>query len=166
MPSIGWTKVEQHPFSFANSPVEGFNNDAVFLVKEEQGESCAWWIELRSRLHTTAERPSLDYQDDQHTHLSGRTIRRIGRRHPLSHNTWYSRRYRDNSHSLPRYPSPRPSIYSSDSTSSPTCCMEHTPRLACRVDHPSTQYPFCQPTFRQTAASNDRYPRHSRKRIK
>jgi len=40
MPSIGWTKVEQHPFSFANSPVEGFNNDAVFLVKAEQGEFC------------------------------------------------------------------------------------------------------------------------------
>lgn len=39
MPSIGWTKVEQHPFSFANSPVEGLNNDAVFLVKAEQGES-------------------------------------------------------------------------------------------------------------------------------
>jgi hypothetical protein len=38
MPSIGWTKVEQHPFSMCNSPVEGCNNDAVFLVKAEQGE--------------------------------------------------------------------------------------------------------------------------------
>jgi hypothetical protein len=37
MPSIGWTKVEQHPFSFANSPVEGQSNDAVFLIKAEQG---------------------------------------------------------------------------------------------------------------------------------
>lgn len=37
MPSVGWTKVEQHPFSMANSPVEGFNNDAVFLIKAEQG---------------------------------------------------------------------------------------------------------------------------------
>jgi hypothetical protein len=38
MPSIGWTKVEQHPFSMCNSPVEGCANDAVFLVKAEQGE--------------------------------------------------------------------------------------------------------------------------------
>lgn len=39
MPSIGWTKVEQHPFSMCNSPVEGYANEAVFLVKAEQGES-------------------------------------------------------------------------------------------------------------------------------
>jgi len=39
MPSIGWTKVEQHPFSMCNSPVEGHANEAVFLVKAEQGES-------------------------------------------------------------------------------------------------------------------------------
>jgi hypothetical protein len=40
MPSIGWTKVEQHPFSMCNSPVEGHTNDAVFLVKAEQGGCC------------------------------------------------------------------------------------------------------------------------------
>lgn len=40
MPSIGWTKVEQHPFSMCNSPVEGHANDAVFLIKAEQGEYC------------------------------------------------------------------------------------------------------------------------------
>jgi hypothetical protein len=50
MPSIGWTKVEQHPFSFANSPVEGFNNDAVFLVKAEQGQ----WYHSPRRMSLTA----------------------------------------------------------------------------------------------------------------
>jgi hypothetical protein len=39
MPSVGWTKVEQHPFSFSNAPVEGQTNDAVFLIKAEQGVS-------------------------------------------------------------------------------------------------------------------------------
>jgi hypothetical protein len=49
MPSIGWTKVEQHPFSMCNSPVEGCNNDAVFLVKAEQGELFSTtMIELQS----------------------------------------------------------------------------------------------------------------------
>lgn len=38
MPSIGWTKVEQHPFSFANCPVDGSRHEAVFLIKAEQGE--------------------------------------------------------------------------------------------------------------------------------
>lgn len=48
MPSIGWTKVEQHPFSYANCPVNGVPHEAVFLVKAEQGEFTCFLSDVSS----------------------------------------------------------------------------------------------------------------------
>lgn len=164
MPSIGWTKVEQHPFSMCNSPVEGCANDAVFLVKAEQGGFLTMMrtAQLTSRIYSSTVRGGTGHKDHQHPRISRWTLWCFSRRHPLPHHPRYRRRDGHNPYPLSCDPPSRPCIDPSVTTTPPSYSLEHTSRLSYRMDHSTPQRPFCKSPLRQAIASDDRHPRDPR----
>jgi hypothetical protein len=132
MPSIGWTKVEQHPFSMCNSPVEGCANDAVFLVKAEQGGLLTTMrtAQLTFRIHSSTVRRGTGHKDHQHPRISRWTIWIFGRCHSLPHHPRYCRRDRHNPYPLSRYQPSRPGIDPSNPITPPAYSLEYPPRLS------------------------------------